>query len=409
MRFLSSSRLKIAFFVLIAITIGASFAVVGKATYAKSSGPSCSTGSTNTIVAIAETICHGHGAAINGWSGAQIVPYVSGGGHNPGSPGPDRVFGTVCQKGQKCGVDCSGFTRWVYFLAYGHKDVLNNKGDSSTTGQLLLSTLTKVPDASAQPGDLVFFAPDSKGIGHVGIYIGNGMMIHAPSSGKNITALAIQYFGRPTIGYYRYTPQLANIAGTFRLNPNNSGQFDATQPVVFTQGFQAINFNPDPSSLLCSLNTTVDGNTRPFTDIYPSALGTVCRTVIAENSSQTEQAGVNGLYTFQADFMATITVPSAGTLTSSLAADDGFIFAVGKDVAGNQPTGSASNPMNSAPAVSPLKSYQVIAANNQPAVATPYTVVTVFPAAGTYPVEIDYTECYGGQLSLVLSNQGFTV
>ncbi|WP_035795167.1 C40 family peptidase [Kitasatospora mediocidica] len=44
----------------------------------------------------------------------------------------------------------------------------------------------RVARADLQPGDLVFFFSD---LHHVGIYIGNGQMIHAPRTGKNVTIL----------------------------------------------------------------------------------------------------------------------------------------------------------------------------------------------------------------------------
>ncbi|MFB6961268.1 NlpC/P60 family protein [Streptomyces sp. NPDC056309] len=49
---------------------------------------------------------------------------------------------------------------------------------------------TTVSVSAAQPGDLVFFYDD---ISHVGIYIGNGMMIHAPHSGANVREESIYY------------------------------------------------------------------------------------------------------------------------------------------------------------------------------------------------------------------------
>ncbi len=49
---------------------------------------------------------------------------------------------------------------------------------------------TTVPVSAAEPGDLVFFYDD---ISHVGIYIGNGMMIHAPHSGANVREESIYY------------------------------------------------------------------------------------------------------------------------------------------------------------------------------------------------------------------------
>ncbi|WP_221347837.1 C40 family peptidase [Streptomyces beigongshangae] len=49
---------------------------------------------------------------------------------------------------------------------------------------------TTVPVDSAQPGDLVFFHDD---ISHVGIYIGDGMMIHAPRPGAYVHEESIYY------------------------------------------------------------------------------------------------------------------------------------------------------------------------------------------------------------------------
>ena len=44
-----------------------------------------------------------------------------------------------------------------------------------------------VPLASLRPGDLVFFNLSGAKAGHVGIYVGNGRFIHAPSSGKRVS------------------------------------------------------------------------------------------------------------------------------------------------------------------------------------------------------------------------------
>ncbi|MFH8659812.1 C40 family peptidase [Streptomyces afghaniensis] len=55
---------------------------------------------------------------------------------------------------------------------------------------------TTVPLADAQPGDLVFFYDD---VTHVGIYIGNGMMIHAPKPGTYVREESIYYDGESAI------------------------------------------------------------------------------------------------------------------------------------------------------------------------------------------------------------------
>ena len=71
--------------------------------------------------------------------------------------------------------DCSGFVSWV-FTETG----VSNTGRKGATGLYKLCTEVAVEDA--RPGDLVFFkgtmGPDVPGVTHVGIYVGNGWMIH---------------------------------------------------------------------------------------------------------------------------------------------------------------------------------------------------------------------------------------
>ena len=74
------------------------------------------------------------------------------------------------------GFDCSGFVCWVFI----HSGVYDT-GRRGANG--LHSICTEVDEADIRPGDLVFFKGTMgrkvKGITHVGIYVGNGMMIHA--------------------------------------------------------------------------------------------------------------------------------------------------------------------------------------------------------------------------------------
>lgn len=78
--------------------------------------------------------------------------------------------------------DCSGFVSWV----------INHSGwDVGRLGaQGLLNICTRVSSSNARPGDLIFFQGtyDTTGASHVGIYVGNGMMIHCgdPISYANI-------------------------------------------------------------------------------------------------------------------------------------------------------------------------------------------------------------------------------
>ncbi|WP_344442539.1 C40 family peptidase [Kitasatospora nipponensis] len=57
-----------------------------------------------------------------------------------------------------------------------------------------------VAKADLQPGDLVFFFGD---LHHVGIYIGNGQMIHAPRTGENVMVLPLDAMGGSYMGAVR--------------------------------------------------------------------------------------------------------------------------------------------------------------------------------------------------------------
>ena len=88
--------------------------------------------------------------------------------------GVPYVYGGSSPKG----FDCSGFTKYV-FAQFG---VSLNR---TASGQA--SNGVWVAKSDLQPGDLVLFGPYSGGgIGHAGIYIGGGNMIHAPKPGRSV-------------------------------------------------------------------------------------------------------------------------------------------------------------------------------------------------------------------------------
>ena len=98
----------------------------------------------------------------------------------------DEVFAAIIKEAEKylgypyvwggsspsTSFDCSGFVSWV----------INHSGwDVGRLGaQGLCNICTPVSSANVKPGDLVFFAGtyDTPGVSHVGIYVGNNMMIH---------------------------------------------------------------------------------------------------------------------------------------------------------------------------------------------------------------------------------------
>lgn len=70
--------------------------------------------------------------------------------------------------------DCSGLVVWSY--AQLGISLPHFTGDLWNSG-------VHISRSQLEPGDLVFFFPD---IGHVGIYVGNGYMVDAPTAGQNV-------------------------------------------------------------------------------------------------------------------------------------------------------------------------------------------------------------------------------
>jgi cell wall-associated NlpC family hydrolase len=87
------------------------------------------------------------------------------------------------------GLDCSGLTQRVFADVGIH--LPRTAAQQATTGTPVTSL------ADARPGDLVFFDHSSSraGIDHVGVYIGNGQMIAAPTEGERVK---VQPVGTPT-------------------------------------------------------------------------------------------------------------------------------------------------------------------------------------------------------------------
>lgn len=90
------------------------------------------------------------------------------------------------------GFDCSGFVCYVY----GKAGIsLPRMADSQ------YYSLTHIPRANLQSGDLVFFETYCPGPSHVGIYIGDGKFIHASSSkGITVSEVFTGYWGARYLG-----------------------------------------------------------------------------------------------------------------------------------------------------------------------------------------------------------------
>ncbi|MEH1164798.1 NlpC/P60 family protein [Micromonospora sp. CPCC 205539] len=85
--------------------------------------------------------------------------------------------------------DCSGLTQYAYKSA--GISLTHHTGDQWHEGKAIAR-------ADARPGDLVFFFSD---LHHVGLYLGNGKMVHAPRAGKPVQVASID--NMPVAGFRR--------------------------------------------------------------------------------------------------------------------------------------------------------------------------------------------------------------
>jgi len=79
------------------------------------------------------------------------------------------------------GFDCSGLVRYVYDQA---------GVNLPRTAHEQLDLGRSIPFVDAAPGDLVFYRFD--GQLHVTIYVGDGRVVHAPSSGQDVTVSTVE-------------------------------------------------------------------------------------------------------------------------------------------------------------------------------------------------------------------------
>jgi peptidoglycan DL-endopeptidase CwlO len=88
-----------------------------------------------------------------------------------------------------CAFDCSGLVVWAY--AQVGITLEHFTGD-------LWNEVVHIPYSQVQPGDLVFFYAD---ISHVGIYVGNGLMVDAPTFGQDVQIQPVDEDPLVGVGY----------------------------------------------------------------------------------------------------------------------------------------------------------------------------------------------------------------
>lgn len=123
-------------------------------------------------------------AASDGSIGAQIVAFAR------------QLLGTPyvwAAETPEEGFDCSGFVSYC-FKSFGYS--------TNRTAATLFENGVAVGRSELLPGDAVFFCSDSSSsIGHVGLYIGDGEMIHASSSAGEVIITNIEDSGYYTRNY----------------------------------------------------------------------------------------------------------------------------------------------------------------------------------------------------------------
>ena len=96
--------------------------------------------------------------------------------------GTGYVYGGASPRG----FDCSGLVQYV-FAAFG-KQLPRTAGAQK-------AVCTPISESQLQPGDLVFW-----GTGHVGIYIGGGNFVHAPTTGDHVKVTSMNYYHPDSYG-----------------------------------------------------------------------------------------------------------------------------------------------------------------------------------------------------------------
>jgi cell wall-associated NlpC family hydrolase len=105
-----------------------------------------------------------------------------------------RFGGTDPQQG----FDCSGLVFYTYSQA-GY--------EVPRTSQEQFRAARKIALGEANAGDLMFFQDQSK-LSHVGIYLGDGMFVHAPASGQNVAVASLDtpYYQQHLVAIGRLLP-----------------------------------------------------------------------------------------------------------------------------------------------------------------------------------------------------------
>jgi len=266
---------------------------------------------------------------------------------------------------------------------------LTNSGTATATNIEITATLTTGPvtvgavPATLAPGASVTITDTAPTVGIGGVHTASFVTRWA-----NTGLPAGTYGPTTTEGAVRWLTLVAPVtisavqANFFPIDGNTTG-FTATPatPAVFGQTFPNVAFNP-PAGTLPPPSFGVDPTTVPFTNLNVGVTGIPTGTLPAAVGP--DAAGVGALTNFQAVFTGTITVTTPGPKTLTVTADDGFTLGIGGGVT------RLSGPLDNTAPVTAFTGVPVIGGHNQPGPTTSYPITVDFPAAGSFPFELDY-------------------
>lgn len=202
---------------------------------------------------------------------------------------------------------------------------------------------------------------------------------------------------------------ISSVSASFFPNPSDSGSFQATPqtPVTFTQEFPVINFNPPEGIIKCTQPTSVGTQTHPFSDVVLQPDGS-CKTMPAQSSNGNAQAGAGDMNSFQAVFTGTFVVNAPGRITFNMYSDDGWVLSIGASAGGAQPQ-YVSGPNLAGPKTGTFTGFAVVGSFNVVSAPNENNLVVAFPAGGSFPFELDYSECCDGDLALTVTGNNMPI
>ena len=296
---------------------------------------------------------------------------------------------------------------------------------SGAGATLVLSPATAGPNVTGTSQQLTVTAKDTNGVPIAGLAVhlavtgSNATSADAPTDASGSASFRYLVANRgddtaQSTATYRGTPLTSNTSTISWVTPiqtvttttvlaqffasNGSGVFNTpkTATPAFTQIVPTINFNP-PAGTVPHNTSGVGVVSRPFTNITTDLQGNFTGAIVSEGNGL--QAGVGSLFNFQLVLTGEFTVAAAGDVTFNFFSDDGFLIGIANGAT------RVSGPMVNVPAggITEFQGYPVVGSYNQPTAPVRNTIVVHFPAAGSYPYEVDYSECCGGELALTMT------